>query len=106
MNTSFKPAALFCVSATFHIRSSSAMGCPYVLGTVNELPPSDDLPTTMFDSSRLEYARLSSVAGLGIVVALVSFGPIAQSQSPPPTLESGKPMSCEDDPSWVTRKPE
>src|SRR5438067_5171179 len=38
------------------------------------------------------------------MVADVSCGPIAQSQSPPPAVWSGWPMYVELDPSWVTRQ--
>src|ERR1700730_8475549 len=42
--------------------------------------------------------------GVGKVgVVAVSWGPIAQSQSPPPRLWSGAPMKVAADPSWLTR---
>src|SRR5439155_1705845 len=38
------------------------------------------------------------------MVAEVSWGPMAQSQSPPPAVWSGNPRKVEADPSCVTRK--
>src|SRR2546426_12073865 len=38
------------------------------------------------------------------MVAEVSWGPMAQSQSPPPAVWSGNPRKLETDPSCVTRK--
>src|SRR6266550_765329 len=38
------------------------------------------------------------------MVGEVSWGPMAQSQSPPPAVWSGKPRKLEADPSWLTRK--
>src|SRR5256885_6667324 len=38
------------------------------------------------------------------MVAEVSWGPMAQSQSPPPAVWSGNPRKLEADPSWLTRK--
>ena len=66
------------------------------------LPSSLDLPVVMFTRlSRLEKAR-SFAVGVGNVGSVaVSFGPIAQSQSPPPTLWSGAPMNVATEPAWL-----
>src|SRR5256885_9344568 len=90
-------------SAAIHIRSSPANCCEKTLGGPKLLPPSSDFPVVMFASDRLEYASTSSVAG-GEMVAEVSCGPIAQSQSPPPAVWSGCPMYVALAPLCATRK--
>src|SRR5436309_1952778 len=91
-------------SAAIHIRSSPTTCVDAGFGEMNVLPSSLDLPVVMFTRlSRLEKAR-SSAVGVGKVGSVaVSFGPIAQSQSPPPTLWSGATMKAAVEPEWLTR---
>src|SRR6266576_418399 len=73
------------------------------LGEMKVFPSSLDLPVVMFTRlSRLENARLSAVGVGKVGSAAVSCGPIAQSQSPPPTLWSGAPMNLAAEPAWLT----
>ena len=58
----------------------------------------------MLASVRLEYARSLSEGVPKPGRLAVSWGPMAQSQSPPPAVWSGKPRNVEDEPSCVTRK--
>src|SRR5438046_3434580 len=51
--------------------------------------------------SRLEKARSSAVGAVKPGRVVDSFGPIAQSQSPPPTLWSGAPMNVATEPAWL-----
>src|SRR5438309_5113292 len=102
MYTSSNPRLLSFGSAAIHIRSSPATCCEYGFGGPKVVPPSSDLPVVMLASVRLEYASKLSVEG-GVIVGDVSCGPMAQSQSPPPTVLSGKPRKVDADPSWRTR---
>src|SRR6266550_6136745 len=104
MKTVLKPAALSLGSAAIHIRSSPTTCVDAGFGEMKVFPSSLDLPVVMFTRlSRLENAR-SSAVGVGKVGSVaVSFGPIAQSQSPPPTLWSGAPMNLAVEPTWLTR---
>src|SRR5579884_1326451 len=95
-----KPAAFSLGSAACHIRSSPPTCAAAGLGAENVLPPSSDLPTVMLAAVRLEKARSLSLA---VTVAAVSWGPSAQSQSPPPAVWSGKPRKALVEPLWLTR---
>src|SRR6266576_3812748 len=85
------------------MRSSPTTCVEAGLGEMKVFPSSLDLPVVIFTRlSRLENAR-SSAVGVGKVGSVaVSFGPIAQSQSPPPTLWSGAPMNVATEPAWLT----
>src|SRR5712692_2676219 len=102
MKMSANPRLFSLGSAAIHIRSSPPTCCENAFGGPNDSPPSSDFPVVILASDRLEYARSLSV-GFGVMVAEVSCGPTAQSQSPPPAVWSGRPMNFELDPSWVTR---
>src|SRR5713226_3808816 len=103
MKMSAKPAALSFGSASIHIRSSPPTWAAPGLGGPNVVPASLDLPTVMFAAVRLEYARPESVGVPKPGSAEVSCGPMAQSQSPPPAVWSGKPRKVDTDPSCLTR---
>src|SRR3984893_3076815 len=98
MKTSASPARLSFGSAAIHMRSSPSTCVPAALGAPKVVPPSSDLLTVMLGSVRLENARTLSEAATA-----VSCGPSAQSQAPPPTPWSGRPMNFEAEPSCKTR---
>src|ERR1700730_3054299 len=102
MKMSASPAALSLGSAAIHIRSSPPTWAAAGFGVLNVVPPSSDLATVMLGSVRLLNARSPSLGG-GVMVAEVSCGPTAQSQSPPPTPWSGRPMNFEVEPSCEPR---
>src|SRR5437763_3965371 len=102
MYTSSNPRLFSRGSATIHIRSSPATCCEYGLGGPNVVPPSFDLPVVMLARVRLEYAKPSSDGAPNPGRAAVSWGPIAQSQSPPPAVLSGYPRKLEAEPSCLT----
>src|SRR5207302_8343801 len=104
MKTVSNPPLLSLGSAACHIRSSPPTCAAPGLGGPNVVPPSLDLPTVMLAAVRLEYARPESLGFPKPSSAAVSCGPIAQSQSPPPAVWSGKPRKVDADPSCVTRK--
>src|SRR5713226_1108634 len=104
MNTVSNPPLLSFGSAVCHIRSSPPTWAAPGLGGPKVVPPSFDLPTVMLAAVRLEYARPESVEGPNPGRLAVSCGPIAQSQSPPPAVWSGKPRKLDTDPSCRTRK--
>src|SRR5256885_16373218 len=102
MKTVLKPAPLSLGWAAIHIRSSPTTWVEAGLGEMNVLPSSLDLPVVMFTRlSRLEKARSSAVGAGKVGSVAVSFGPIAQSQSPPPTLWSGAPMNVAVQHAWL-----
>src|SRR5438309_10509096 len=103
MYTSANPRLFSFGSASIHIRSSPATCCEYGFGGPKVAPPSSDLPVVMLASVRLEYASTLSVEG-GVIVGDVSCGPIAQSQSPPPAVWSGKPREVGANRACRTRK--
>src|SRR5437660_12456886 len=102
MKMSARPRLFSVGSAAIHIRSSPPTCCEKTLGGPKLSPPLSDLPVVMLGSVRLEYASTSSV-GAGEMVVEVSWGPIAQSQSPPPTVWSGWPMYAALAPLCATR---
>src|SRR5438093_1608178 len=85
------------------MRSSPTTWVEAGFGDRKVLPSSLDFPVVMLTRlSRLEKARSSAVGAVKPGRVVDSFGPIAQSQSPPPALWSGAPMNVATEPAWLT----
>src|SRR6267142_1982592 len=98
------PAEFSLGSAAIHSRSLPTTCVEAGLGDMKVFPLSLDLPVVRFTRlSRLENARSSAVGAGKPGNAADSLGPMAQSQSPPPTLWSGAPMNLAVEPEWLTR---